>query len=377
MSKKNLSQGLFTLALSGALGLSTLSAQADIVVGVAGPHTGAYAAFGEQLWKGAEKAAADINKLGGVNGEKIKLVKADDACEPKQAVAVANRLVDSDNVDFVIGHFCSSSSIPASKIYDEAGVVMITPASTNPKLTEQGLSAVFRICGRDDQQGQVAADYMLDTLNSKKIAMIHDKDTYGQGLVDATKDHLNSQGIKEIMYEGLTRGEKDFNALVTKIRSSGADTVYFGGLHPEAGPLLRQMREQGVKAAFISGDGIVSDDFLKTAGGAEYADGAMMTFGADPRQISDGQQVVKEFQASGYEPEGYTLYSYAALQTVAAAAKATRGSDSIKVSSWLKANQVATVLGPKSFDSKGDLKVSDYVMYQWGKDGKYQQLSGL
>ena len=377
MRKKHLAQGLTAIALSGTLSLTTLSAQADLVIGVAGPHTGAYAAFGEQLWKGAEKAATDINRSGGINGEKIKLVKADDACEPKQAVAVANRLIDSDNVDFVIGHFCSSSSIPASRIYDEAGVVMITPASTNPKLTEQGFSAVFRICGRDDQQGQVAADYMLDTLKSKKIAMIHDKDTYGQGLVDATKARLNSKGIQEIMYEGLTRGEKDFNALVTKIRSTGADTVYFGGLHSEAGPLLRQMREQGMKAAFISGDGIVSNDFLKTAGGAEFAGGAMMTFGADPRQIPDGKQVVSAFKASGYEPEGYTLYSYAALQTLAAAAKATKGTDSTKVSTWLKANQVPTVLGQKGFDIKGDLKISDYVMYQWDKNGKYQQIQSL
>ena len=251
---------------------------------------------------------------------------------------------------------------------------MMTPASTNPKLTEQGFSAVFRICGRDDQQGQVAADYMLDTLKSKKIAMIHDKDTYGQGLVDATKNRLNSKGVQEIMYEGLTRGEKDFNALVTKIRSSGVDTVYFGGLHAEAGPLLRQMREQGVKAAFISGDGIVTDDFLKTAGGAEFAGGAFMTFGADPRQLPAGKTVVSEFQKSGYEPEGYTLYSYAALQTLAAAAKATKSTDGDKVSAWLKTNQVPTVLGQKGFDIKGDLKISDYVMYQWGENGKYKQL---
>ncbi len=374
MGQKN---GLLSFALASTLGLSSLPASADIVIGVAGPHTGAYAAFGEQLWKGAEKAADDINKSGGINGEKIALIKADDACEPKQAVAVANRLIDSDNVDLVIGHFCSSSSIPASRIYDEAGIVMITPASTNPKLTEQGLSGVFRICGRDDQQGQVAADYMLNTLKSKKIAVIHDKDTYGQGLADATKFHLNSKGVKEVIYEGLTRGEKDFNALVTKIRYSGADTVYFGGLHSEAGPLLRQMREQGVKANFISGDGIVTDDFLKTAGGVKFAQGTMMTFGADPRQIPDGKEVVNEFKSSGYEPEGYTLYSYAALQTLATAVKATKGIDSIKISSWLKGNQVPTVLGVKAFDSKGDLKVSDYVMYQWGEDGKYKQISGL
>lgn len=374
MSRKTLAQGLAAFTLSGFL---SLSAQAEIVIGVAGPHTGPYAAFGEQLWKGAEKAAADLNKAGGINGEPIKLIKADDACEPKQAVAVANRLVDSDGADFVIGHFCSSSSIPASRIYDDAGIVMITPASTNPKLTEQGFPSVFRICGRDDQQGHVAADFMTGELKAKKIAMIHDKDTYGQGLVDATRDRLHQLGVKEVMYEGLTRGEKDFNALVTKIRSTGADAVYFGGLHSEAGPLLRQMREQGVQASFISGDGIVSDDFLKTAGGAEFVNGALMTFGADPRQIPAGQDVVASFQQGGYEPEGYTLYSYATLQTLAAAAKAVKSTDGEKVSAWLKKEEVPTVLGTKAFDTKGDLKVSDYVMYQWDSKGKYQQLSGM
>jgi len=178
-----------------------------VVIGVAGP----YAAFGEQLWKGAEQAAKDINAKGGINGEPIKLVKADDACEPKQAVSVANRLVDSDGADFVIGHFCSSSSIPASKIYDEAGILMITPASTNPKLTEQDFDQVFRICGRDDQQGTVSAEHIVNELGATKVAVLHGKDTYGQGLADAMKAHMNKLGVKEVLYEGLTRGEKDFN----------------------------------------------------------------------------------------------------------------------------------------------------------------------
>ncbi|WP_313514729.1 branched-chain amino acid ABC transporter substrate-binding protein [Pseudomonas sp.] len=373
MPHKSFNKGVLAFAVASAMSLSSF-AYADVVIGVAGPMTGGNAAFGEQLWRGAEQAAADINAAGGINGEQIKLVKADDACEPKQAVSVANRLVDSDKAVAVVGHFCSSSTMPASEVYDEAGIISITPASTNPQVTERGLTGEFRMCGRDDQQGVVAGDYIVDTLKAKKVAVIHDKDTYGQGLADATKMELNKRGVKEVLYEGLTRGEKDFNALVTKIRSTGAEVVYFGGLHAEAGPLVRQMREQGVTAKFVSGDGIVTDEFVGTAGGAQYAKGVLMTFGADPRQIPDGKAVIEKFRANGYEPEGYTLYSYASIQTIAAAFAGAKSTEGAKASAWLKANPVSTVMGKKEFDAKGDLKVSDYVMYEWDDAGKYKQL---
>ncbi|MEE4924891.1 ABC transporter substrate-binding protein [Pseudomonas alliivorans] len=370
-------KGFLTIAVAAALGVSSL-AQADVKIGVAGPMTGANAAFGEQYMKGAQAAADAINAAGGVNGEKIVLVAGDDACEPKQAVAVANRLVDQDKVVGVVGvvgHFCSSSTIPASEIYSDAGVIAITPGSTNPQVTERGLKEMFRMCGRDDQQGVVAGDYIVDVLKGKKIAVIHDKDTYGQGLADATQTQLKKRGVTPVLYEGLTRGEKDFSALVTKIRSTGADVVYFGGLHPEAGPLVRQLREQGLKdIKFMSDDGVVTDELVTTAGGKQYVDGVYMTFGADPRMLPDSKAVVEQFRKGGTEPEGYTLYAYASIQALAAGfngAKVNKGEDAAK---WLKAHPVKTVMGEKAWDSKGDLKVSDYVVYQWDKDGKYHQL---
>lgn len=373
MSQKIYRKGFLALAVSAALGSSSL-ALADVVIGVAGPHTGANASYGEQYWRGATQAAEDINAAGGVNGEKITLVKADDACEPKQAVAVANRLVDSDKAVGVVGHFCSSSTMPASEVYDEAGIIAITPGSTNPQITERGLTGMFRMCGRDDQQGIVAGDYLVDKLKAKKVAVIHDKDTYGQGLADATKAQLAKRGIEPVLYEGLTRGEKDFNALVTKIRAAGADVVYFGGCHPEAGPLVRQMREQGVNATFVSGDCVVTDELVTTAGGPQYTKGVLMTFGADPRQIPEGKAVIEKFRASGFEPEGYTLYSYASVQTLAAAFNAVGSTDGAKASEWLKGHSVDTVMGKKAFTEKGDLQVSDYVMYEWDDQGKYHQL---
>lgn len=374
MSQTFYKKGFLALAVSAALGISAF-AQADIKFGVAGPMTGANASFGEQYMRGAQAAADEINAKGGVNGEKIVLVKGDDACEPKQAVAVANRMVDQDKVAGVVGHFCSSSTIPASEVYSDAGVIAITPGSTNPAVTERGLSAMFRMCGRDDQQGIVAGDYIVDVLKGKKVAVLHDKDTYGQGLADATKAQLTKRGVTPVLYEGLTRGEKDFSAVVTKIRAAGADIVYFGGLHPEAGPLVRQLREQGLKdVKFMSDDGIVTDELVTTAGGPQYVDGVYMTFGADPRMLPESKAVVEQFRKSGYEPEGYTLYAYASVQALAAAfngAKSDKGEDAAK---WLKANAVKTVMGEKTWDAKGDLKVSDYVVYQWDKDGKYHQL---
>jgi branched-chain amino acid transport system substrate-binding protein len=374
MSQTFYKKGFLALAVAAALGVSSF-VQADVKIGVAGPMTGANAAFGEQYMKGAQAAADAINKAGGINGEQIKLVAGDDACEPKQAVAVANRLVDQDKVIGVVGHFCSSNTIPASDVYADAGVIMITPGSTNPQVTERKLGAVFRMCGRDDQQGIVAGDYIVDVLKGKKVVVINDKDTYGKGLADATSAQLTKRGVKPILEEGLTRGEKDFSALVTKIRSLGADVVYFGGLHPEAGPLVRQLREAGLKdVKFMSDDGVVTDELVATAGGPQYVDGVYMTFGADPRLLPDSKAVVEQFRKAGTEPEGYTLYAYASVQALADAfngAKSNKGEDAAK---WLKANPVETVMGKKEWDAKGDLKVSDYVVYQWDKDGKYHQL---
>lgn len=365
---------LKTIPLLAGLTFSGLATAKTVKIAVAGPHTGPYAAFGEQFWKGATQAANDLNKAGGINGRMVELVKADDACEPKQAVSVANKIIEKDGVVAVIGHFCSSSTMPASDIYDEAGVVMITPGSTNPVITERGMPTVFRMCGRDDQQGVMAAEYIHNKLKAKKVAIIHDKDTYGRGLADAMKRHLNKLGTKEVLYEGLTRGEKDFNSLVTKMKSLNVDVVYFGGIHTEAGPLVRQVREQGLKATFFSGDGIVTEDFVTSAGGGKFVNDVHMTFGKDARTLESGKKVVEGFRKSGYEPEGYTLYSYASVQALANAMKETNSFDGEKVSAWLKKNSVVTVMGEKAWDNKGDLKVSDYVMYKWNAKGKYSEI---
>lgn len=359
-------------ALISATGFA---APKDLKIAIAGPHSGPNAAFGEQFWRGANQAAKDINAKGGINGQQIVLVKADDACEPKQAVAVANRLVDQDKVAAVVGHFCSESTVPASEVYADANILMMTPASTNPVITERKMKSIMRMCGRDDQQGLVAAEYAVNNLKAKRIAIVHDKTTYGRGLADSFKRNIEHLKQKEVLFEGITRGEKDFNALVTKIKSANADLVYFGGVHSEAGLIVQQMRKQGLKAPFFSGDGIISSDFVSAAGGKQNTTGVLATFGPDPRKLPQSKAVVEAFKKSGYEPEGYTLYSYAAVEALAQAlggAKTTSGKD---LAAWLEKNGATTVMGKKEWDAKGDLKSADYVPYRWDDKGQYQQLN--
>ena len=364
-------------SLMSAVALTALvafggSAWADILIGVAGPVTGPNAAFGAQLQKGAEQAAADINAAGGINGEQIKIVIGDDVADPKQGISVANKFV-ADGVKFVVGHFNSGVSIPASEVYAENGIFQITPASTNPQYTERGLWNTFRMCGRDDQQGLVAGAYLAENFKDAKVAVIHDKTPYGQGLADETKKAMNAAGLTEAMYEGINTGDKDFSALIAKMKDAGVSAVYYGGLHTEAGLMMRQLADQGLKAAFMSGDGIVSNELASIAGDA--VDGTLMTFAPDPRKSSAAKDIVEKFRAAGFEPEAYTLYSYASVQVIAAAAAAAGSNDPQAVAEAAKSKgPFATALGERSFDEKGDITNPDYVMYTWkkGADGKYR-----
>jgi branched-chain amino acid transport system substrate-binding protein len=362
-----------TLVTGLALGLGlalTGAANAQVKIGVAGPITGANAAFGSQLRMGAEQAAEDINARGGIKGQKIQILLGDDVSDPKQGVSVANKFA-GEGVKGVVGHFNSGVSIPASDVYNESGILQITPASTNPRFTERGMWNTFRTCGRDDQQGAVAGTYLSENFKGKKVAIIHDKTPYGKGLADETQKTMNAKGLKEVVYEGVNTGEKDFSALVSKMKQSQVDVVYFGGLHTEAGLIIRQMRDQGLNAPLMSGDGIVSSEFVSIAGPG--AEGTLMTFAPDPRKNPAAQEVVKKFRAKGFEPEAYTLYSYAALEIMAQAAEAVGSFDPKKMSEHMKSGKTFnTAIGPITYDKKGDITRPDYVVYAWkkGADGK-------
>jgi branched-chain amino acid transport system substrate-binding protein len=366
-------------ALTLALGLSvalTGNAAAQIKFGVAGPLTGSNAAFGAQLKNGFEQAIEDINAAGGIQGQKITIAVGDDVGDPKQGVSIANKF-SSEGVKFVVGHFNSGVTMPASEVYQENGILSITPASTNPRVTERNMWNVFRTCGRDDQQGAVAAAYILKHMKDKKIAVVHDKTTYGQGLADETRKAMNKGGVKEVLYEGINIGDKDFAALVSKIKASGADMVYWGGLHTEGGLLVRQMRDQGVKAVLFGADGITSDEFASIGGPG--VEGTLMTFAPDPRKRAEARGVIEKFRAKKFEPEAYTLYSYAAVEVIKQAADAAKSLDPKKVADQIKSGQTfKTVIGDLTFDKKGDITRPDYVVYVWkkGADGKitYEEL---
>jgi branched-chain amino acid transport system substrate-binding protein len=356
-----------TLGLALGLGFAlTGTASAQVKFGMAGPITGPSAATGAQMKNGVDQAAEDINKTGGILGQKITVEYGDDVSDPKQGVSVANKFA-GDGVKFVIGNYNSGVTIPSSEVYQENGILEITPASTNPTVTERKMWNIFRVCGRDDQQGKVAGTYILKHFKGKKIAVVHDKTTYGKGLADEMKKAINAGGMKEVLYEGINTGEKDYSALVSKIKQSGADLVYFGGLYTEGGLIVRQMRDQGVKAPLMGGDGITSDEFASVGGPG--VEGTLMTYGPDPRHKPEAKKVVEEFRAKKFEPEAYTLYSYAGVQVIKQAAEAAKSLDPKKVAEKMHSGmKFKTVLGDLAFDKKGDITKLDYVMYLWKKD---------
>ena len=360
------------LLAGAALGLvMSTPAFADIKIAVAGPMTGQYASFGAQMQGGAEQAVADINEAGGVNGEKLVLTVGDDACDPKQAVAVANQAA-GEGVVFMAGHFCSGSSIPASQVYAEEGIVQISPASTNPDFTDKRPGdGIFRMCGRDDQQGEVAGKFLMDNFADKKVAFVHDKTAYGKGLADATMAVYEKAGGKPALYEAYTAGEKDYTALVSKLKAEGVGVLYVGGYHTEAGLMARQMKEQGMDTVLVSGDALVTDEYWAITGDA--GEGTLMTFSPDPRKNEIAKPVVDKLLAAGKTAEGYALYTYAAIQAWAQAATAAKSTEFDAVVKALNEGTFDTVLGASEFDEKGDVKLPGYVFYEW-KGGKYDYL---
>lgn len=361
---------LSTLAATAMFGLAA-QAQAEIRIAVVGPITGQYATFGAQMKTGAEAAVEAINAEGGILGEEVVLEVGDDACDAKQAVNVANQLVGR-GVIFVAGHFCSGSSIPASSVYAEEGIIQISPASTNPAFTDERPSdTIYRVCGRDDQQGEVAGQYIAENFADARVAILHDKTAYGKGLADLTKKFMNEAGKQEVLYEAYTAGEKDYTALVTKLKQENVDIVYLGGYHTEGGLIVRQMRDQGMDTRLIGGDALVTDEFWSITGDA--GEGTLMTFSPDPRKNPNAKEVVDALNAAGKTAEGYVLYTYAAIQVFQQAAEAAQSTDPLEINEKMKTMTFDTVLGELSFDEKGDVTLPGYVFYEWA-DGSYAEL---
>src|SRR5262249_43435517 len=288
-------RAFLALSLGFSIGIALAGpAGAQIKLAVGGPITGGSAAFGAQLKNGVEQAVEDINAAGGILGQKLVLTVGDDRADPKEGVSVANKFA-ADGAKYVIGHFNSGVTIPASEVYLENGMLVITPAATNPKVTDRpGMWNIFRVCGRDDQQGIVAGTLIAAKFKGKRIAIIHDKTTYGQGLAEETRKAINAKGLKEVMFEGVNKDDKDFTALVSKLKSANPDLVYWGGLHDTGGLIVRQMRDQGVKAPLMGGDGLADDEFAAIAGPG--AEGTLMTYSPDPRNNPKNKEIVELFR---------------------------------------------------------------------------------
>ncbi|PWL19408.1 branched chain amino acid ABC transporter substrate-binding protein [Falsochrobactrum shanghaiense] len=354
---------LSSVAFAATLGFAS-AAYADITIGVVAPLTGPVAAYGDQVKKGAETAVEVINAAGGINGEKIVLQFADDAGEPKQGVSAANQLV-GDGVKFVVGPVTTGVAIPVSDVFAENGVLMVTPTATGPDLTARGLETVFRTCGRDDQQADVMADYYLKNLKDKKVAIVHDKGAYGKGLADSFKAAINKDGVTEVHYDSVTPGDKDFSALVTKLKAAGTEVVYFGGYHGEGGLLARQLHDAGLTALILGGEGLSNTEYW--AIGGDTAQGTLFTNAVDATKNPASKEAVDALTAKNIPVEAFTMNAYAAVQVLKAGMeRAGTTEDSAAVAKVLHEGEpIPTVIGELTYGGTGDLTSPSFDVFKW------------
>ncbi|MBI4847745.1 MAG: branched-chain amino acid ABC transporter substrate-binding protein [Nitrospirae bacterium] len=338
-----------------------------IKIGIAGPMTGDQAKMGMDFKNGVTLAVEEWNAKGGVLGKKIELIIGDDQRDPKQAVSVANKLV-TQGAAGVIGHFNSSCSIPASDVYNRAGIPMISPGSTNPQLTEKGYHGVFRVCGRDDQQGKVAADFAVSQINVKKVAVLHDKTTYGQGLADEFKKFLGDKA-EVVYYGGIVQGDKDFKTVLISIKEKKPELIFFGGIYPEGGLLVKQSRELGMTVPFMGGDGIIDPKFIEIAG-AESVEGTYITFSPDPINIPSAKGFIEQYNKKFGEIGPYSIYAYDAGNIMLKAIDAAKTTEGKAIMDILHSMEFNGALGNIKFDSKGDVTVVPYVVWIT-KGGKF------
>jgi branched-chain amino acid transport system substrate-binding protein len=354
------------LAVGVAAFWSSGAGAETIKIALPGPSTGPVTQYGDMVRAGAMTAVEQLNAAGGAN--QFELVPIDDACEPKQAVLAANKIV-SQGIKFVVGHLCSGATIAAADIYENEGVVMISPAATAPQLTEaKPRNFIFRTIGRDDQQAPAAANYIAQTLKPKKVAILHDKQSYGQGLANSVKANLAASKVPVAMFEGINAGESDYSAIITKLKSQGIDVVYYGGYFPELGLLMRQAREQGLKSVFVGPEGAGNKNLNAIAGPA--AEGLLLTqpmdFSADPANAVIRQAFLNKKR----DPVGgFQLPAYAAVQVLAQAIAGASSSDPDKVAAYIHSHTFKTAIGALEFTPRGDLKAFKFDIYIWHKDG--------
>jgi branched-chain amino acid transport system substrate-binding protein len=353
------------IALAAAFGTASL-AHAEVRIGLSIPRTGTYAWVGIYAEQAGEVAVTDLNAKGGVLGEPIELITVDDYCDGDQAVAAANKLVEAE-VAAAFGPLCSGAAIPASKVFAEAGILMISPTATNPKLTEQGFRNVFRVVGRDDTQGKIAGDLLASRWGDKKIAILHDGGAYGKGLAEVTRKRLTERGVTEAMFEAIKPRQPDYSPIVRKMQAAGIEVLYYAGYAPEAALLLRLAREKGSELQLVGGDALGVGDFGLTAGAA--SDGTLFTNYPDPRRRPEAAAVAARLTGPGLRLAGLT--TYAALQVWGKAVEKADTFKTSEVAEVLRSQDFDTILGRIGFDAKGDVTGNEtFAWYQW-RGGDY------
>lgn len=354
--------------------LSSVAFGADTIkIGVAGAHSGDLASYGLPTVNAAKLVAQAVNNQGGIDGKQIELLIQDEECKPEKATNAATKLV-SDGVAAVIGHICSGATKAALPIYSEAKIVVISPSATNPDLTQSGqYPTFFRTIASDDAQAQLGVSFAVDTLGAKKIAVLHDKGDYGKGYAEYAKKFVEESGKAEVvLFEGVTPGAVDYSAVVQKVRQSGADTVMFGGYHPEASKIVSQLKKKRVKVRFISDDGVKDDTFIKVAGpDAEdvYASGPQ-----DVSSLTMNKAAREAHMATfGTEPGAFFDAAYAAMQALVNAIDKTDSTNADKIMHVLRTETVDTSVGKIKFDTRGDAEGVGFSMYQV-QGGQYVEL---
>lgn len=333
-----------------------------IKIGVAGPHSGDLAAYGIPTLEAVQIIAEDINAAGGLNGNTVEVIPADDVCDPAQATTIASRLV-AEEVIAVVGHVCSGATISALPTYMSAGIPIVSPSATNPSLTEGEYVGFFRTIAPDNKQGITQGDFLVNVLGVSRVAVIHDQQDYGKGLADYTKSTLESHGVTVPIYEGIAVGAVDYSAVVSKIVGGNIDAVVFGGYHPEGSKLINQLKERGYTGAFISGDGLKGDEFINLAGAA--AEGVYVTGAKDYSNTPEYQQALQRYQnAKGSDPGTFYFEGHAAMTAIVEAIRAGNATPA-DVQSYLYAgNKFKSAVGEIYFDENGDSVGTGFAVYR-------------
>ncbi|WP_150525911.1 branched-chain amino acid ABC transporter substrate-binding protein [Roseibium sediminis] len=358
-----------------ALGLSILaatclagSAMAEIRVGLSGPMSGELAQFGQQMAAGAELAVADINAAGGVLGQKLELVVKDDKCDADEATAVANQMIGS-GTPVVIGSFCFRASLAAAPVYAGKDILQISPGTTVPQLTDDRAGpGVFRLAPRDDQQPRVIASHLVKAHGDRRLAILHDKSAYGKALADAVRTELHAQGGKEALYEAVDASSPDYGTIGSILQLDNIEAVFFGGYHPEAAAIRRELASRGMTVAFIGGDALATDEFWLLSG--EAGEGTEFALAQDPRSVPSAASLVERLNQSETPARGYDVVTYAAIEAWVAAVRRAGSTDLAPVAAAMMEGGLPTVLGSLSFDDKGDVEQQGYVLYRWNA-GRY------